>query len=149
MHFFLSHLGLSPCPNFPQGRTHSQGLRSLAGHSNLPCLPRPCHNPLLWPSHGSPTVPHPHFWPEFDRGNSSWQTPKAEMRDSQTRCALVEGGQWGMGSPPSLKGRGGLRPCPLCTISSGSGAEAGWGGQGELRWVGVHVSQESRRIGEG
>lgn len=65
-------------------------------------------DPLLWPSHGSPTVPpHPHFWPEFDRGNSSWQTPKAEMRDSQTRCALVEGrGGWAPSLPPRKEEEG-------------------------------------------
>lgn len=76
--------------SLPQCRTHSQGLRSLAGHSKPPLSPTsPAMDPLLWPSHGSPTVPHPHFWPEFDRGNSSWQTPKAEMREIHKPDVLV------------------------------------------------------------
>ena len=98
-------------PSPPQGRTHSPGLRSPVGHSNLPSIPSPSHDPLLlWPSLCPPAVPHPHFWPELDRGNSSWQTPKAGMREIHKPDVLLrrEGsGGWG------VKGRGALRaPVP-------------------------------------
>lgn len=91
--------GLSPHPHSSWASTHSLGLRSLVGHSNLPSILCPSHDtPSFGPHFVPPSVPHPHFWPEPDRGNSSWQTPKAGMREIHKPDVLLQregSGGWG------------------------------------------------------
>lgn len=91
--------GLSPHPHASWARTHSPGLRSLVGHSKPPSILCPSHNaPSFGPHFVPPAVPHPHFWPEPDRGNSSWQTPKAGMREIHKPDVLLQrerSGGWG------------------------------------------------------
>lgn len=98
--------GLSPRPTPPQGRTHSP-VRSLVGHSNLPSTPCPSHDPPSIGPHFAPppSCPHPHFWPELGRGNSSWQTRKAGMREIHKPDVLLWRGVVGDGG---RKGRGAL-----------------------------------------
>lgn len=141
----LSNLELNSCPSSSSpGRTCSQGPRSLVGHSNLPAIPCPSHSPLLlWPSYSPPTVPHPHFWPELDRGNSSWQTPKAGMREIHKPDVLLQ--REGSGGWEQVKGRGRLSPCPTAA-SPWPPRQRGW-------WV--HISpgpgqhKDYREISEG
>lgn len=131
------HMDLVHAPTPPQGRTHSP-VRSLVGHSNLPSIPCPCHDLPSIGLHFAPpqAVPHPHFWPKLSRGNSSWQTPKAGMREIHKPDVLLwrEGsGGWGEGKGEEHSG-----PCPTAAPLRAQGRGT-WGcctapkGQGSPR----------------
>lgn len=104
--------GFSPRPH-SSSRQNSQP-REVTGWPLQPPLhsvsqPR---SPLHWPSLcPPPSCPHPHFWPELRRGNSSWQTQKAGMREIHKPDVLLWRGRMGDGEG---KGRGAPRaPVPL------------------------------------
>lgn len=75
------------CP----GQNSQPGPRSLAGHSSPPAIRGPATVLAALGLTLSPRCPHPHFWPELDRGNSSWQTPKAGMREIHKPDVLLRG----------------------------------------------------------
>lgn len=114
------HMDLVHAPTPPQGRTHSP-VRSLVGHSNLPSIPCPCHD---LPSIGLHFAPPPSCPPPpllaytQQRKQQLANSESWNERDSQTRCALVEGGEWGMGGG---KGRGALGPLSHSSTSSSPG----------------------------
>lgn len=89
-------LDLVHTPTPPGPELTARVLRSLVGHSNLPFMLHPSHNPPSFGPYFVPlAVPHPHFWPELDRGNSSWQTPKAGMREIHKPDVLLQRGSGG------------------------------------------------------
>lgn len=93
--------GLSPHPHSSPGLSSQPWPRSLVGHSDLSSIPCPSHDPLfLWPS--CCPLPKPLLSPTPIFGLNSRQRKQQlanseswNERDSQTRCALAEGGSGG------------------------------------------------------